>query len=607
LHGSDIVTRARGTSSLTPARVGLAIFLVMISVQVRGQDLKQIAPKPVPPPTDAAPKVSPPKSEAPAAANPNQVVIPELKGLVLQGRALSFPRNPIPSTGISIENLPFLNQPELTAKLGTFLGKPATFGDLQKIQQVIITWYRDHNRPFVDVTFPEQDVSGGMAQAIVTEFHLGRLDVEGNRWFSGTSISSQVRLAPGEPIDASRLQEDLDWINQNPFRQVSVVAEKSDVLGATDLVLKTQDRLPLRFYAGYQNTGTPALGRNYSNLGVNWGDAFGLDQQLSYQLTASDNFWSDPGNATFAAHSINYVVPLPWRDKLSIFGSYSQARPLLGPDLGLIGISGQASFRYVVTFPKSSVLQRIPGFQGMNQELQFGYDFKTSNNNLSFGGVEVSNVTTEIDQFPITYEASLLTDYGITSLINTLVLSPGSLTSENTDTFFQQQASNPFAAARYAYDTLNIVQTTRLPYDAAWVMRLTGQVATTNLLPSEQLGAGGHDSVRGYNERDANGSVGFLMSQELRSPPFSLLKGWLPAGMADEAQLLAFWDYGSVRDAKFTPGAIPSIKLSSLGLGARYTVAQYLDFRIDYGFQQRRSPGASSLGGLLQAALTVSY
>jgi hypothetical protein len=36
-------------------------------------------------------------------------------------------------------------------------------------------------------------------------------------------------------------------------------------------------------------------------------------------------------------------------------------------------------------------------------------------------------------------------------------------------------------------------------------------------------------------------------------------------------------------------------------------VTRYVDFRMDYGFQQRRLPGASSLGQILQAALTLSY
>jgi hemolysin activation/secretion protein len=192
-------------------------------------------------------------------------------------------------------------------------------------------------------------------------------------------------------------------------------------------------------------------------------------------------------------------------------------------------------------------------------------------------------------------------------LTNTLVWSPGNLTALNTTALFQQQANNALAKTNYFYDTLNITQTTRLPFDASWVMKLTGQTATTNLLPSEELGAGGHDTVRGYNERAANGSVGFLASQELRTPPFSLAKDLLPDGLVDQAQLVAFWDYGSVRDAQLTPGDQPSTKLSSLGAGARYTVTPYVDFRIDYGFQQRRLPTASSLGQLMQAALTISY
>jgi hemolysin activation/secretion protein len=585
--------------------VGFPIVLILAVTKVHAQDFKEIAPKPVPQVSTAAPQIQTPEPAAPA--NPKQVVLPELKGLILQVYGPNFMRNPVPVTGIVIDNLPILDQPQLRARLAPFLGKPVTLDDLHKIQQIVIAWYRDHNRPFVDVSFPQQDLNAGVVQALITEFRLGQVRVEGNEWFSSALLLGQVRLSPGDPIDDTRLEEDLAWLNQNPFRQVSLVAQKSDTPGETDLILKTQDQMPLRFYIGNDDTGTPVLSLDRWNLGVNWGNAFGLDQQLSYQLTASDDFWNHAGHPTFVAHSVTYIVPLPWRDKLNIFGSYSQALPRLGPDLGLVGVSGQASMRYVATLPNLLAAIPVPGLQSITEDVQVGYDFKTSNNNLSFGGVQVSNVTTEVDQFPVIFDAAVTSDFGQTTLSNTLVWSPGNLTAQNNTLQFQQQANNAFAKANYAYDTLNITQTTRLPYEASWVMRLTGQTSTVNLLPSEQLGAGGHDTVRGYNERAANGSVGFLASQELRTPPFSLANDLLPDGLTDQAQLLAFWDYGSVRDDQYTAGTIPSTKLSSLGVGARYTVSHYVDLRIDYGFQQRRLPGASSLGQLLQAALTLSY
>ena len=172
----------------------MAAALALAAVPGRGQDFKEIAPKPIPPAGNAAPQIVPPPAETAPAANPNQVIIPELKGLVLLGLAQNLQRRPIPSTGITIQDLPLLDQPELRARLAPFMGKSTSFGDLQKIQQVIIAWYRERNRPFIDVAFPEQDVSSGVLQAIVTEFHLGKLRVEGNQWFS-----SEIDIKSGAP------------------------------------------------------------------------------------------------------------------------------------------------------------------------------------------------------------------------------------------------------------------------------------------------------------------------------------------------------------------------------------------------------------------------
>src|SRR5262249_10010472 len=245
-----------------------------------------------------------------------------------------------------------------------------------------------------------QDISTGVVQAVVTEFRLGAIRVEGNRWFASDLLRNQLRLSPGDPIDAERLKQDLAWLGQNPFREVQVVAEKSATPGDTDLVLKTADRFPMRFYASYANNGTPVLGHDRWSLGVNWGNALWLDHQFSYQFTSSDDFWHTRGrengrarDPTYTAHSVNYLVPLPWRDKLLSFGSYERAVPQLGA-LNEVGVNGQASLRYIMP------LRGRPQF---SHELQVGYDFKTSNNNLDFGGVTVSNTTTEIDQFPLIY------------------------------------------------------------------------------------------------------------------------------------------------------------------------------------------------------------
>jgi hemolysin activation/secretion protein len=359
-------------------------------------------------------------------------------------------------------------------------------------------------------------------------------------------------------------------------------------------------------YGGYDNSGTAALGFDRWNLGANWGNAFGLDQQISYQFTASSDFFQHLGGsgAGLTAHSLNWLIPLPWRDKLAVFGNYSESRPRVGPDLGLTGVAGQASFRYIANLPAVELSFLGPGVLA-NHDLQAGFDYKTTNNDLSFGGEEVSNVTAEVDQFPVTYDLGFETLLGQTALSNTIVWSPGGLTGQNKDIFFRQQANNPYAAAKYIYDTLNLTQTVRLPLDLSWVTRVQAQIADHNLLPSEQLGAGGATSVRGYHERTASGSEGVLLSEEIRSPVFAPLARFLPAELADSLQLLAFWDYASVREVHLVQGLPASIQLSGVGGGLRYVLSRFVDVRLDYGHELLKAPGAAKLDNVLHVSITI--
>jgi hemolysin activation/secretion protein len=592
--------------SLSPAcRIALKVVLAIpFGVPALAQDYERVAPRqpaaPGPPPAFVPPAPAPP-----SVAAPNRVLLAKLRGLKLTDSIAKLKRNGASGEGVAIDGLPMLDAPELRERLAAFLGKTLTFGGLDAISQTIIAWYRDHDHPFVDVAFPEQDIGNGVIQGVVTEFRVGKVAVQGNEWFSSALLAEQVRAAAGDAIDARRLQEDIAWLNQNPFREVSVLAQRGDAPATTDLVLRTADRFPVRLYGGYDNTGTPVLGHDRWTLGINWGNAFWNDQQLSYQFTSSDDFWhrredipGRPSDPTFVAHAVNYVAPLPWRDKIDIFGSYSKAAPRLGPDIGLTGISGQASVRYVMP---------LPGAPGLTHQLQIGYDFKTSNNNLEFGGLQVTNVTTEIDQFPLVYDLAVTDAFGQTAIQNNFVVSPGNLTAGNKDAAFQAQANSPFAKSKYIYDMVRLTRTTRLPQDASWVMRVIEQVSDRDLLPSEQLGAGGFDSVRGYDERAANGSIGLLITAELRTPPFQPVKLLRGTEIGEQAQLLAFWDYGSVREKQTAPGARSSSELESVGMGLRYSVARVLDFRLDYGWQLRKLPGAAGRSQLGHLSVTVSY
>jgi hemolysin activation/secretion protein len=181
----------------------------------------------------------------------------------------------------------------------------------------------------------------------------------------------------------------------------------------------------------------------------------------------------------------------------------------------------------------------------LSGDIQIGYDFKTTNNDLAFGGTRVFANTVEVDQFPLIYDGTETDIYGETVLANQFVYSPGGLTAGNTSAAFR--ASLPHSSADYVYDRITLTRTTLLPARFSWVARVTGQLANGNLQSSEQLTGGGPGSVRGYYTDAAIGSEGVLVSQEIRAPALSLAKLFNQTwSIEDQAQFGAFWDYGHV-------------------------------------------------------------
>jgi hemolysin activation/secretion protein len=598
----------------------LAVMSGMAAGSASAQDDARVAPKAVPQQAGAGSIETPPMPKAKPQQD-DRVLIKDLKGLVLINSAAKVKAGVTGGPGIAVYDLPKLDDPIVRDRLQAFIGKPLTRNGIHALGQVIITWYREKKYPFVDVAVPAgEDVTNGVVQVVVTESRAGKVTARGNRWFSSDFLVSQVRLAPGDPINLQKLEDDKNWINQNPFRLVNIVAYRSDEPGVTDLVVDTvQEKFPLRVYAGYDNTGTPIIGHDRWNLGFNWGDALWLDGQFGYQFTSSDNFWhsraevgGSPGKPNFESHSITYEIPLPWRDKLTFYALYIQDSPRLGPDIGLTGTDGVLGARY--TWQLSSTRE-------FDQDLQFGFEFKSSNNDLNFGGFAVSNITTEVDQFLVAYDAILRDDWGQTIFQNTLTFSPGGLSGDNNDRLFEAQVG-PYTKASYLYDHVVITRITGVPQgsdlaqsmgwfkDISSITKFVGQVANGDLLPSEDLGAGGVDSVRGYDERVLNGSNGILLSEEVRSPTFSLSKLIDNSDSAwnDQTQLAAFWDYGSVHDVRQFAGSVDG-ELQSVGLGLHVLSGpdQNIRFDLNYGWQLRKLPGASDTSQFGHVALTLAY
>jgi hemolysin activation/secretion protein len=556
--------------------------LAVMSASAGAQSYRDVAPTPPPaPPRPASPLPAP----APSTGS-QQAAIGALHGIVFvkDDGQIAVPSQTLPEgKQVAAVGLPVLDDTFL-AGFESDIGKPLTFARLAQIRRAVIEKFRAAGQPLVDVYVPEQDVSEGIVRIAVAEFHVGQVTARGNRYFSQAQLVREMPLRSGGPILESDISTGLALLNGNPYRSVDVIYSPGQGTNATDVILQTQDRFPLRVNVGYDNAGVRQLGRDRFFAGFDYGNLFGLDQQIAYQYTASNDLLGGnpqiegrPDRPRFQAHSFSYSAPLPWYDRVELFGVYAQSTPRLDNSFNQTGVSAQFSARYD---------RRLPFVDGWQQQLQFGYDFKRSNNDLEFGGLQVFNANTHVHQFLVSYDATKSDALGQTHGNVAFVGSPGRLDGNNSDEAFQTTRNG--ATARYGY--VQLLAQRDLTIGAGFTLMARGHFQWTpnTLLPSEEMGLGGDDTLRGYEPYSVQGDRGWNLQTELRTPAFAFFGNDGPA-----FQPFAFVDAGHVWNKIDQPGEVQAGMLSSVGVGVRFQWSRFVNARVTYGQPLRAVPGGS--------------
>lgn len=559
--------------------------------------------QPAPAPAGPGGQTAPAQRPAPAAETEDPIQIKFLYGLVIVDNQDDVKIEGVERfPGLVKPKHPLLQTEEFEELVTPYFQKPVSSATIRQMQRDIILFFRRHDRPLVDVLFiADANFDNGMLQLVVIEGKLGQLrvqDVQGgahtNRWTDEAWIKSRIRVQPGEPIRQSQLMADLDALNRNPFRKVTPAFSPGGQFALSDILLRVEDRRPLEFTVGYENTGNEVTGENRLVAGVAWGKAFGLhDHQFTYEFSATPDFQG------VRAHVASYQMPLPWRHNLRVFGSYVDVSGEVDQNTDLEGLSYQSSLRYEIPLPTWASIQN---------DVSGGLDFKHNDNDLLFGGSGSVNSPNEVFQLTLAYNAVRPDRFGQTALIGQFYFSPGNVTSLNDDESFE--VAQQGASATYLYGNVTAERETHLfrLTDRArvsadnylrWRVKAAAQWADGNLVPSEQYGVGGHATVRGYEEREANGAKGYYFVNELRSPAFSAASLFgVGTNGVDRCEFLAFVDTGMTTNVDLQDGEDPHVILTSVGPGLRYTFGRNFALRFDYGFPlvdsgvKRRSNGS---------------
>jgi len=555
---------------LLKTRVFAAVFLTILSCQiVSAQNFERYRPPTLPPvqpppPPDIEPSLPP-------VTGSDKILLESLDAVVvLDDAGKVTPNDDRPDAEGILYHYPDKTSLVYSVRfqqiVNSYIGRPISLRSINQLSRDIIDLYRSRKQPIVDVLIPEQKITGGTLQIVVIETRIGSVMYRGFEFSDPGSLDRWIRYSySGNRIYEPWLENDLFWLNQNRFRRVTVDLQPGKREGTTDLFFDVDEVFPIRAYAGYDDTGVRTLGIERLMAGFIYGNLFGYDGTLSYQYTADAYF------SHLNAHAVTYTQPVNRDWSWSAYGSWAEVKPIINffDQNGMSWIAG-GNLQYHISKTRTSY-----------ENARIGMEFKSTNNTVEFGGINVANSQAGLIQMYLGYNAYEYQDcdqYRNFDAGTWIGLGPG-FTGDNTRAAFS--TIRPDTTPSYIYARARYEDATNLGSDGPLqlVTRAVGQVTSERLLFSEMLGFGGFDSIRGYDQRAISGDDGWLTSFELGPRPRNL-ELW---GRRSRFRAYTFADLGQAFIREPQPGEFADQFMSGVGVGCRLAAGQNLSFRFDYG------------------------
>ena len=178
----------------------------------------------------------------------------------------------------------------LNLLLAPFIGKGKDFGDVQKALEAIERAYTSRGYSAVQVILPEQQIENGEIRFDVIEAKIGKIVVEGNKYFDDANIRASLpSLQPGEAPNIFQITDNLRIANENPAKQTTVLLRSGDHEGEIDAVARVADERPNKVSVTLDNTGTQQTGIFRLGLGYQNSNLWNRDHVLNMQYVTAPN------------------------------------------------------------------------------------------------------------------------------------------------------------------------------------------------------------------------------------------------------------------------------------------------------------------------------
>lgn len=456
-----------------------------------------------------------------------------------------------------------LSKSEVERAVYPFLGPARTADDVEQARAALEQAYKDKGMQAASVQVPAQQARRGIVFLHVSEGVVGRLRVNGSRYFSLSQIKKNApSLAPGRVVNFTAVTRDIVGLNQLPDRQVAPALRAGLEPGTVDIDLNVKDSLPLHGSVELNNRYSAATSQLRLNGSANYGNLWQLGHTIGFSFQISPIDLDDV--QVYSAFYLARIPSVPWFSLL-VSGTKQDSNVNTLGGIGVVGKGEIVSGRAIITLPVGT---------GFYHSITFGLDYKHYNQNIS---LSAATLRTPITYYPlsIAYGATWAGKNQTTELNGSFVYHLRGLGSDEAEFDFNRFK----ASGSFFYFRGDLAHTRDLPRGFEAFGKVQGQLADQPLLNSEQYSGGGLATVRGYLESEVLGDNAVFGTIELRSPSF------IGPGKdeKDELRLYLFAEGGVAALNEPLPEQDAHFSLASVGAGLRFRVFQHLNGSLDLG------------------------
>ncbi|MBD2041285.1 ShlB/FhaC/HecB family hemolysin secretion/activation protein [Microcoleus sp. FACHB-672] len=507
-------------------------------------------PRPQEPTPLPTPELLPPPEELlqpPTTPAPPQQLVPDNVPGNIQVERFEFEGN----TAFSDERLrQVLDELELT-------GRALTFAELLQARSAITKLYTDEGFITSGALIPPQTLDGGVVIIQIVEGELEDINVAGTNRLNDDYIRSRIGIATRRPLNVNKLLESLQLLQLNPLiATVSAELSAGSRAGSSLLDVTVTEANSFSHQLTFDNGRTPSVGSFRRQINLNEGNVLGLGDGLNLAYTNTD------GSNAFDG---SYTLPFNARNGAVTFAYSRSSSNIIEPPFDQVDIEAR-SRNYEVSVRQPLILTPTREFAlGLSANRQ---ESDTTLLNVPFplspGANEQGQTRINAIRFFQDWtQRDAQQVFAARSQFSLGIGERATVNEEPPDSRFFAWRGQAQWLRQFAPDTLLLV-------------RGDVQMASRALLPLEQFGLGGIESVRGYRQDALLSDNGAFASAEIRIPIYRL------PNQQGVLQVAPFIDIGTTWNSSGREAPDPNT-LVSAGLGLRFQFANRLTARIDYG------------------------